>query len=71
MLGKYVFSYQVGIKGDKELLYIPFEIFGIVEEIQIDNICKTLYNQPYKQKVNIKYSTANSIENLENLISEL
>jgi len=40
----YTFSYQVGIEDDKNMLYIPFEEYGIEQIAEIKDVCSVLEN---------------------------
>jgi hypothetical protein len=42
IMGKYTFSFQVGIQGNKKFLYIPFETYGISSFGTIEEVCKQL-----------------------------
>ena len=71
ILGKKTLSYQVGINGDKELLYIPFDFFGIIENSNLDEICAYLSNNLITDLKPCKYVFSNAIENVKKLINIL
>lgn len=42
LMGVYTFSYQVGIAEDKDMLYIPFEEYGIEQITEITEACSVI-----------------------------
>lgn len=42
IMGKYTFSFQVGIQGNRKFLYIPFETYGIISCGTIEDVCVQL-----------------------------
>lgn len=42
IMGKYTFSFQVGIQGNRKFLYIPFETYGIISCGTIEEVCEQL-----------------------------
>lgn len=71
ILGKKTLSYQVGISGDRELLYIPFDFFGIIENSNLDEICAYLSNNLITDLKPCKYGFSNAIENVKKLIQTI
>ncbi len=71
LLKRNTFSYQVGILGDKELLYIPFGFFGIGEYSDLDEICRILSQTHITDGKNSRYFFSNAINQMKALISSL
>ncbi|MBV9988009.1 MAG: hypothetical protein JO301_10035 [Chitinophagaceae bacterium] len=60
IMGKYTFSYQVGIAGDKEMLYIPFSEYGIAEKQDIADVCR-VFDDPPAAAQHARFSFENSL----------
>lgn len=70
VIGNFAFSYQVGIV-DKQMLYIPFDEYGIAEVKNIAEVCNILV-EPYQlKKTYQKIDVLNSLKLIQDQVEEL
>ncbi len=71
IMGKYTFSFQVGIQGNRKFLYIPFETYGISSFETIEEVCEQL-SQAGSQSSGYKaYNETSVIDNIMGLLKSL
>lgn len=69
LIGVYTFSYQVGIHDDKNMLYIPFEEYGIEQIAEITDVCSVLENVGKNScRQPNPHSFTNSLQNIKKII---
>jgi hypothetical protein len=71
IMGRFTFSFQVGVQGNRKFLYIPFDTYGISCISSIDEVCKELsmagaQNTGYKGNYKIS-----AVDKVINLLSEI
>jgi len=70
VIGNFTFSYQVDIE-DKQMLYIPFDEYGIAEVKNIVEVCNILEAPEQFKKTYKKIEVLNSLKLIQDQVEEL
>lgn len=68
---KPTFSYQIDLKSDNKMLYIPFDEFKIVRLKNMDDVCSMLSSKQNLNMVHCKTETVSAIEKIKEIVKEL
>jgi len=71
IMGRFTFSFQVGVQGNRKFLYLPFDTYGISCISSIEGVCQALSNAGKKTTGFRRIRDGRVVDKIINLITSL